>query len=875
LLELTPEILNHLSVAGTLVVPSPQRAAALRLAYSAAQLRAGRRVWDSPDVLPWGAWLERGLDDARARAVPVPRRLSRAEEWLLWREAVRAACADLPVLWPDALLDSVRRAVLLLEDYALVLHEASSPEAAVLLRARAHFQQRCAVLRALWSGSWSACAPYVQPSAPTLLTGFAPLAPARRSWLERIGVHIGQTDGPGDETGTLQVRDFDNPELEAEAAAQWCAWQLERDPDARVLLVVLRLGEQRHRWLRALSQRLDYRSLLEPGPAAVRSALAIEGGQPLRDYSLIATALHLLALSAGEADFPMLSALLRSPFLDLPGRESRLRIDLWLREHNIDGAQLSLLQSLVEPLGDELGEGDGLALSALLAALTTGSPAPASPAQWAQRFAQMLAGCGWPGMGLNSDEQQVRVRFDELLGEFAGISVATGALRPAQALQILRQLTARTAFEPASDDVPVTVTASLDDPIVHYDAIWVAGMTAEAWPQAARPDPLIPWALQQAAAMPMASPAGMLQAAELALQHWRRASAQLALSWSRSDGDMPHDPSPLLAEAAAVAPAPAPENPAAAPFQIESWLADGAPQLEQWRDSSGPAWPRERVLRGGTRLLELQSLCPFRSFALLRLQAQPLPEPAPGIDPRVRGQILHHALELFWRATGNLTQLRERPETATLALVSHCVERALAKAAQRAPVCMEPIVLRREGERAMQLLLLLIEWELKREPFEIAQLEWPQPYAIAGATLQLRLDRVDRLADGRLLVIDYKSGTAGPFDALAERPTLPQLPAYAMAAGEQTAAVLSLYLGREGPKLRGIADKPGRLPGLRALEAGEAQWPALLQRWREQLRGLVQEFLSGFAAVQPQPGACDSCHLQSFCRIQLTGVPPP
>jgi ATP-dependent helicase/nuclease subunit B len=881
LLELTPEILNHLSAAGTLVVPSPQRAAALRLAYSAAQLSAGRRVWNSPDVLPWGAWLERGLDEARARAVPVPRRLSRAEEWLLWREAVRAACADLPVLSPDSLIDSVRRAVLLLEDYALVLHEASSPEAAVLLRARAHFQQRCAELRALWSGSWSACAPYVRPITPTLLSGFAPLAPARRSWLERIDVRIGQSDGRGDESGTLQVRDFDNPELEAEAAAQWCAWQLERDPGARVLLVVLRLGEQRHRWLRALSRRLDYRSLLAPGATLARSALAIEGGQPLRDYSLIATALNLLALSAGVADFQMLSALLRSPFLDLPGRESRLRIDLWLRERNIDGAQPSLLQTLTAPLSDDLGEGDALALSALIAALTAGAPAAAprhyvaSPAQWAQRFAQVLAGCGWPGAGLNSDEQQVRARFDELLGEFAGISIVPGALSQAQALQILRQLTARTAFEPASDDVPVTVTASLDDPIVHYDAIWVAGMTAEAWPQAAHPDPLVPWALQQAAAMPMASPAGMLQAAERALRHWRRASSRLDLSWSRSDGDMPHDPSPLLAETALAAPAPAPEHPAAASFQFQSWLAASAPPLEGWRDSSGPAWPRERVLHGGTRLLELQSLCPFRGFAVLRLRAQPLPEPAPGIDLRVRGQILHHALELFWRATGSLAQLRERPEAATLRLVSSCVERALAQAAQRAPMCMEPSELHREGERAVQLLLRLIDWELKREPFEIAQLEWPQPYAVAGASLQLRLDRVDRLADGRLLVIDYKSGVASPFDALAERPMLPQLPAYAVAAGEQTAAVLSLYLGREGPKLRGIADKPGRLPGLRALQAGEAHWPALLQRWREQLHRLVQEFLSGYAVVQPQPGACDSCHLQSFCRIQLTAVLPP
>jgi RecB family exonuclease len=338
---------------------------------------------------------------------------------------------------------------------------------------------------------------------------------------------------------------------------------------------------------------------------------------------------------------------------------------------------------------------------------------------------------------------------------------------------------------------------------------------------------------------------------------------------------LPRDASPLLRESVGQAVPAGPDAAVATHFHFESWLAASAPPLEAWRDSWGPAWPKERLLRGGTRLLELQALCPFRSFAQLRLQAQPLPEPEPGIDPRLRGQILHRALELFWRATGDSVTLRERTPEAARSLVRDCVERALVEAQRRAPGFLEPTVLRREGERAVQLLQQLIAWELTREPFETVALEWPQSYAIAGATLQLRLDRVDRLADGRLIVIDYKSGAAEPFDALAERPTLPQLPAYAMAAGDQTAAVLALYLGRHGLKLRGIADRSERLAGLRPLPEGEGDWPALLQRWREQLWALVQEFLSGHAAVQPQPGACEICHLQAFCRIEAAGVLPP
>ena len=45
-------------------------------------------------------------------------------------------------------------------------------------------------------------------------------------------------------------------------------------------------------------------------------------------------------------------------------------------------------------------------------------------------------------------------------------------------------------------------------------------------------------------------------------------------------------------------------------------------------------------------------------------------------------------------------------------------------------------------------------------------------------------------------------------------------------------------------------------------------WSILLEQWRAQLHALVQEYLSGYAAVQPQRGACDTCHLHAFCRVE-------
>lgn len=847
------------------MVPSRQRATAVRLAHTAAMLGADRRVWPSADVLPWSAWVGRELDAARARGESLPRRLAAAEEWLVWRGAVHEACAGLGVLMPDALIEPVRRAISVLDDYGLPLPPASGAESALLMQARAAFRRRCAELGASSATSWQDCRAHVRPSNRLLLAGFSVVGPARLHWLEQHGARVAR-DAVGETSqamadDTTQVIGCDDPLLEAEAAAQWCAAQLARDAQARLLLVVPRLAQQRHLWERALSQQLDIQSLLAGGTSSGTSAFAIEGGQPLNRYPLVATALQTVAIASGVAGFDQLSAVLRSPYLAALDRDQCLRLDAWLRDHNLGEAGPGMLARLVQPVAAELGEAAAAPLRALLDAIAVCASFPAAtPAVWGRAFADLLSRCGWPGAGLGADEQQVRMRFDELLGDLAAIAAPISRLEAGEAGELLHDMARRVAFEPASDDTPVTVTASLDDPIVRYDGIWVAGLSAEAWPPAAQPDPLLPALLQRDAGLPEASAVGQLRLALQRMRRWQQRSIRRVWSWSRSESDLPRDPSALLGEPSGAAAAPA--------FELHAWLLAHAPTLEAWHDDFGPVWPRLREPRGGSKLLELQSQCPFRAFAELRLKARALPEPQPGIDARLRGQMLHFALEQFWRVTRNAATLHSRSRDATQSLVRDCVRAASARMTMRLPGVVDPALLRREAARAQRLLAQLIDWELTRGTFEVQSLEAAQRLTIAGTMLPLRLDRVDRLDDGRLVVIDYKSGAAQGFDAYAERPPKPQLPAYAVAVGDQVAGVIAVHLGRE-LKLRGLVDRPGRVPGrgIDAVTGGEHHWPPLLQHWRERLERLLCEFLEGRATVQPQPGACEYCHLPMLCRV--------
>ena len=838
-------------------------------------LAAGRRTWSSPDVLPWGAWLERELDRARMRGEAVPRRLSSLEDGLLWREAVLLAGARREILAPARLVDSVRAAAAMLEDDGRELRADASSEAALLLEAREHHRRRCEALGALPAGSWAACARYLRPSPGVLLAGFALLGPARRRWLEGHGARLAPPAPPdaahGVARGSVQVTCAATPAAEAEAAADWCAQLLGRDPRARLLLVVPRLGEQRHLWQRALSRRLDYEQILQGSAASAPQAFAIEGGQPLDTYPLVAAALDLIAFGADQASFATLSALLRSPYLSAWDAAARWQLDAWLRQQNLDVAARATLEKLEGRIERRLGQPAAELVRSLLAATARAGPGGA----WAQTFAAWLAAAGWPGPGLSSEELQVRVRFDEWLGELAAAESSGAQLRLPQAAALLRELAARSAFEPASDDVAITVSAALEDPIVRYDGIWVAGLSADAWPAPARPDPLLPLALQYTAGIPEATADGQLRRARQLQQLWQASSERCVLSWAASDEDLLRDASALLREAGAREGecASAEAAPPAA-FALESWLAGLSPPLSPWRDGTGPRWPADRPLQGGARLLELQALCPFRSFAELRLAAQPLPTPTPGIDPRWRGQLLHRALELFWREVIDQRGLRSTDTSAADLCARRCATQAVEELARERGAAVPAALLQREQVRTEALMAQLLAWERSREHFIAETLEAEFSITLGQAVLRLRLDRIDRLDDGRLVVIDYKSGQPRRFDPAAGRLEQPQLPAYATAVGEAVAAVLALHVGRDAIRVRGVADRRDRIRRLLPPPGGMS-WPQLLARWREQLQLLLQEFLAGRAAVEPQPGACELCHLQALCRVDAQSLPMP
>jgi RecB family exonuclease len=199
-------------------------------------------------------------------------------------------------------------------------------------------------------------------------------------------------------------------------------------------------------------------------------------------------------------------------------------------------------------------------------------------------------------------------------------------------------------------------------------------------------------------------------------------------------------------------------------------------------------------------------------------------------------------------------------------------------AAQRDTQGVMRYLLEIESEWLEARIAELLAADLQRPSFVIEGVEEQLSICIGGMTLALRLDRVDRLEDGSIVVIDYKTGGDAEPDAwLGERPRLPQLPLYAEALGMERVSAVAFGRVRTGDTgYRGLAHDSAVFPGLknpaaRGWPREYSSWQELLEAWRRRLATLASEHVQGDARLAPDPAhACRYCHLTALCRIGET-----
>ncbi len=405
---------------------------------------------------------------------------------------------------------------------------------------------------------------------------------------------------------------FPSAHEELEAAASWARTKLESGAK-RIGVVVPELGQRRKEVARVFA-RIMHPARNLPGAGQTAPPFNVSLGAPLVDYPLAHVALSVLELSSGEIPFEQASKLIRSPFL--AGAEAELceraLLDAALRKEAPARISLGKLVGLIEgaPVLRER-------LEALFALVREQPGGERSPHDWARHFSALVETAGFPGeRGLDSDEFQTQAKFNEMLAEFSKLERVIPRMAFAQALVRLRRLCADTLYQPETPDAPVQVLGVLESAGLEFDALWVSGLTDEAWPLAAAPHPFIPPALQRKAGIPEASAEATLARGKRITDGWLAAAGEVVVSHPTMEEDRALLPSPLIS---------------AVPLGISKTrtyeryrdLIFATRRTETVHDGQAPALIT-KTPRGGTRIL-VRSV-PLRDIAWLqRAWKSPLP----------------------------------------------------------------------------------------------------------------------------------------------------------------------------------------------------------------------------------------------------------
>ncbi|HRX88571.1 MAG TPA: PD-(D/E)XK nuclease family protein [Steroidobacteraceae bacterium] len=876
-----------------LIVGTAQRAAAVRSAYADEQIAAGNEVWATPIVQTFEQWaLDAYRDGQRRESNSDSRLLTAREEWALFRSISAGLVPEHDYLTRRALAKQLRVAVRLMDEWQLdrtSMQRTISPETALLTDALQRFEQRClqlnaSPLRRQLAGLSMRATP---PAAPATLA----LPGALRSTLQQHRCTFVTN------SAAAVASRFVGPasvEEECVEAVRWCEQQLRSDPRRRLLLVAPDLHGRRDLLERTLSQVLEPTRWLQASDHS--RAYAIEGGRMLVEFPMLRQALQTLRLLSRPLQFTELSAWLQAPYGRTVDADQRALLDRWLRKQGqLELNAQSLAGSMARaPKALRLA---GAQLAQQLRGAVEALPRRrGSSSHWAQAFTAALHASGWPGeRALNSAEQQTLHRWQELLVEFASLGFTAGDLDLSAAVDCLADLAADTPFEAASRDVPVIVTDSLGPPVARYDGIWVMGLNADQWPPPPAPHALLPTRVQIDAGIETANAIGQRARAGRALQDWSQSTELLVYSAPLVRDQAETIPSVLVRPANwRPASSSAHRGPTAGPTSLAVTLAGDLTDTSRFEllpDTQGTAWNPSQPVTHGVTVFDLQTRCPFRAYAELRLDADRLELPEPGIDPRDRGLWLHKALELFWQCVETQARLMDLSRAEQIDLIEEVVGKSRTAVFPHGEPEHLRQSLRREQQRLSDLLLRSVDADATRPPFAVRERESKRNAVIGGGQFRFAIDRIDHLdgPTGAVAIIDYKSGRDKALGWLRERLLDPQLLVYAKVLVEEGVDVRTLarlYLTRGVAKYVGRSATAGTIPGVSSFSrenkprgasrhaplvlAGETEterWRSAIGQWQAMVDSLAREYLAGHAAVDPYDyNQCKTCHLTTLCR---------
>lgn len=843
--------------------------------------------------IPLNTWLEARYTELCLVDPTLPYRLSPSEEAVIWERIIAESNIGKSLLK----LSSTAR---LAQDAWLLSVQWCLPEVETL------FQSEDNVAFSEWANDYQALCKkehwvdsatfidqlihaidqkkLVLPTEITL-TGFEELTPQLALFFETVkaaGSRV-KSESLVSKFGNLRRLSVANPEEELRCAVLKSKQWLNHHPEARIGIVVPALAEQRALVIRILEEAFTPESFNVAAPVA------------LRLYPLIDSALLVLGFFV-TISLEKFSRFLRSPFFNNASVEQNIRaaIDVMIRGFSETAFTLEAAIKKMEVIikqEPKLANFAGLADLQKLVLMRTKIRGKQKAPFWRDQFLEILNCVGWPGdRQLTPEELEIIEQWQKVLADYVSMERVLGEHRYSEAVSHLQRLLQNTVYSPSAigktpGSASIQVLGILEALGMPFDYLWVTGLYREAWPPDPAPNPLIPLLLQRQYDLPRSSAARELKMARQFTERLSQGGKEVVFSYPSMIEERPVFVSPLIIDIPEVTGRDLGidnENARRDGRRADTEVCLYSPPVNENTRRGGPLCPplvapavgTAEKIKGGSQILKLQALCPFRAFAETRLHAKPMPQQSLGLNAAERGEIIHQILECFWQGLRDQAALLAMSEDMLESRIHAAIESIFSHWQARYPRTLTPQYLVLEKKRSYELIERFIALEKSRPGFEVVSTEKKRVVNVEGLEIKIRIDRIDRLENQSEILLDYKTGEVSISNWFGERPKDPQLPLYCITEEKQPSGIVFGVIRPDAIKYQGLVEEESVLPGVKTPEKAEAMGCAAsfveqCDAWKDAIALLAREFMQGVARVDPLEGenTCRTCLLKPLCRV--------
>ena len=824
------DFFSSLSKNTTVLTANRRLAADLQRQYDQYQRSQNQTAWPTANILPLNRWITQQWSQSEHDLML----LSPLQESSLWKKISQKNTATIPVI--QQAWRQLHAWKIPLETLACSHHHA----------VQSFYQWATTLMTHCQKNHWITAAEVTLAlSLDTIilpekivLAGFDDQAPVTQDLLNRLSNRccITTLNAPS-VTATVKRYALDHTESEIQHMATWAHQLHQINADLKIACVIPNLTAIRHDVVRHFSDTFND-----------AMAYNIAAGQSLSAFPIIQVALHIIN--------DQWDRLLQSPYaashdedIDFGALVDKIR-----RAKQIKHLNLSALLPILSQQQPHFPASSLLKRCNQLRQHQKKRPTQQTLTDWLADFTQTLSIMQWPGhRTLNSVELQIMNRWQHALEELTACQQIVGNLTYQQAYDLLNNHIEQIVFQEKTQHKPIQILGILETAGLSFDHLWLMGLDNENWPAASSPNPFLPYALQRDEKMPHACAERELHFTEKTQKRLLTSAPSICLSSPNQAGDKQLKPSRLITHFSASEPDPI--------RQEKKQMSKTNNPIEYLEDHQAPHITEAEIIQGGTYILKLQSICPFKAFATLRLNADHLEQPKTGLCARQRGQLLHTVLEKLWKQLQSQMQLINTDETELNQMIEQAITQTLSTANfsshHRAFIAVE-------RQRLSNIIQDWLAIEKDRQPFTVVANEEQHTLQIGQLSFRCRIDRIDELHNQKRLVIDYKSGYTRIEDWYGERPADPQLPIYCVFAHNTEAYSGVAYAQVRAGKMqfKAVTSEDSEF-----FPDNISHWSELTSHWKTTLTQLSNDFFAGHAQVNPLIPACEYCELKPLCRV--------